>query len=270
MRFINLGAAFIVSIALLYVAFFGAGPLPALGPAFNPQTGAWTMAADAASNGTQTLQLGGLEHPAKVVLEADGTAHISAASDHDLFLAVGYVHAKFRLFQMDLMRRQGAGRLSEIVGKAALDTDRFELQLGLLETAHAEWNQLQPGDPSRDALLAYAQGVNDRIDEAVATHQLDAMFTLLGYQPKHWTPIDSLLVKGDMTQTLNFTDTPLVMALLNRQLGADLTSEWFPMFPPNVQAPYDPGPYRKPSIATIGQLPPPQAILDGAQPLYDR
>ena len=56
--------------------------LPALGPAFNPQTGAWTMAADAASNGAQTLHLDGLQHPAKVVLEANGTAHISAATDH--------------------------------------------------------------------------------------------------------------------------------------------------------------------------------------------
>src|ERR1700682_6289569 len=69
------------------------------------------------------------------------------------------------------------------------------------------------------------------------------MFTLLGYQPKLWTPIDSLIVKGDMTQTLNFTDTPLVMALLNRSLGADLTAQWFPILPPNPQSPYDPGPY---------------------------
>jgi penicillin G amidase len=267
--FLNLAAAILVASAVLYVAFFPAAGLPALGPAFNPTTGAWTMAADAQVT-DRTMRLDGLQQPVKVVLEQSGTAHITAQTDHDLFLAMGYVHARFRLFQMDLLRRQGAGRLSEIVGKVALDTDRFELELGLLETAQAEWNQLQPGDPSRDALLAYTQGVNDRIDEAIATHQLDAMFTLLGYQPKHWTPVDSLLVKGDMTQTLNFTDTPLVMALLNRQLGADLTSEWFPMFPPNLQAPYDPGPYGKPSISPIGQLPPPQLIVDGAQPLYDR
>jgi len=61
MRLVNLGAAVVVSAALLYVAFFGAGPLPALGPAFNPETGAWTMGADAASYGTQTLHLDGLQ-----------------------------------------------------------------------------------------------------------------------------------------------------------------------------------------------------------------
>ena len=268
--FINVAAAILVTAAVLYVAFFPAGPLPALGPTFNPTTGAWTMAADA-QVGNQALRLHGLQQPVSVLFEANGTAHITAQTDHDLFLATGYVHARFRLFQMDLMRRQGEGRLSEIVGKAALDTDRFELQLGLLRTAQAEWSQLSASDPSRDALIAYAQGVNDRINEAEAAHQLDAMFTLLGYQPKPWSPIDSLLIKGDMTQTLNFTDTPLVMALLNKSLGADLTSEWFPVLPPNQQAPYDPGPYPKASTApieTMGQVT--DAAAQSADALYQR
>src|SRR5438477_2237131 len=264
-RFLNLGAAVVVSAALLYVSCFGAGPLPALGPAFNPETGSWTMGADAASYGTQTLHLDGLQKPAKVVLEANGTAHINAASDHDLFLAVGYVHAKFRLFQMDLLRRQGEGRLSEVLGRGkdddVLNSDRFELQLGLLPTAQKEWAQLPKDNPSRIAILAYAQGVNGRIEEAKRTQQLPAMFTLLGYQPKPWTPIDSLVVKGDMTQTLNFTDTPLVMALLAKSLGPDLVSKWFPVLPPNPQSPYDPGPY--PAQPKVAPLPAPQ--ISGAE-----
>jgi penicillin amidase len=239
---LNLLAAAIVSAAVLYAAFEGAGPLPALGPTFNPATGAWTMAADASIT-NETLKIAGLEKPVKVTLEADGTAHIVAQTDHDLFLATGYVHARFRLFQMDLLRRQGEGRLSEIVGGAALDSDRFELQLGLLRTANLEWKQAALDSKGRQAILAYTQGVNDRITEAQNSHQLPAMFTLLGYQPKPWTPIDSLIVKGDMTQTLNFTDTPLLMALLQRSLGADLLAQWFPVLPPNPQSPYYPPPY---------------------------
>ncbi|HKC18162.1 MAG TPA: penicillin acylase family protein [Candidatus Dormibacteraeota bacterium] len=247
---LNLVAALVVSAAVLYVASFPAGPLPALGGAFNPTTGAWTMAADAAVT-DRSLALPGLQQIVSVVFEANGTAHITAQTDHDLFLATGYVHARFRLFQMDLMRRQGAGRLSEVVGKAALDSDTFELQLGLLRTAQAEWKTLPASDPTRDGLVAYAQGVNDWIKEGESRHQLDAMFTLLGYQPQPWTPIDSLLIKGDMTQTLNFTDTPLVMTLLDKSLGADLASEWFPMLPPNAQSPYDPGPYQQAAPAPI-------------------
>jgi penicillin amidase len=248
---------------VLYAAFAGAGPLPALGPAFNPVTGAWTMAADAAnSSQSQTLRLAGLEKPVNVTLEADGTSHIVAQTDHDLFLATGYMHARFRLFQMDLLRRQGEGRLSEVVGKAALDSDRFELQLGLLRTAQAEWTAASTR--SREAGIAYAQGVNDRISEAETNHQLPAMFALLGYQPKPWTPVDSLIVKGDMTQTLNFTDTPLVMALLEKSLGADLTSQWFPTLPPTPQSPYDPGPYppavAPAPIATVSQITDSEAV----------
>ena len=266
---INLAASLIASAAVLYAAFFPAGPLPALGTAFNPVTGAWTMAADA-QNSDRSVALPGLQQPVRVLFEANGTAHVTAQTDHDMFLATGYVHARFRLFQMDLMRRQGAGRLSEIVGKAALDTDRFELQLGLLRTAQAEWLQLSADDPSRAALIAYAQGVNDRIGEAESSHQLDAMFTLLGYKPEPWTPIDSLLIKGDMTQTLNFTDTPLVMALLDKSLGMDLTTEWFPLLPPNQQSPYDPGPYAAPAVAPIEQMSTSPLSAGDTQALHDR
>jgi penicillin amidase len=257
-RVINLGAALVVSAAVLYAAFFGAGPLPALGPAFNPATGAWTMAGEAAGVGSQTLTIPGLQQPVRVTLEKDGTAHIVAGNDPDLFLAVGYVHARFRLFQMDLMRRQGEGRLSQVVGKAALDSDRFELQLGLLRTAQQEWSQAD--EVTRVALTAYARGVNDRIDEAKGLHQLPVMFTLLGYEPQPWTPIDTLIIKGDMTQTLNFTDTPLVMELLDKSLGPELTTSWFPVLPPNEQSPYDPGPY--PSKTTVAPIVAMRAVTD--------
>ncbi|MDQ2922908.1 MAG: penicillin acylase family protein, partial [Candidatus Dormibacteraeota bacterium] len=173
----NLVAAAVASAAVLYAAFFGAGPLPPLGPTFNPATGVWTMAADSTIK-DQTLHLTGLQQPVKVTLEADGTAHIVAQTDHDLFLATGYVHARFRLFQMDLMRRQGEGLLSEVVGKAALESDRFELQLGLLRTAQLEWSAFAPDSRSRQALIAYAHGENDRIAQAEADHELPAMFTL--------------------------------------------------------------------------------------------
>lgn len=267
---LNLVAAIVVSTAVLYVSFAGAGPLPAVGPAFNPVTGAWTMAVDAQVS-NQTLHLNGLAQPVRVSLEADGTAHIVAQTAHDLFLATGYVHAKFRLFQMDAERRQGAGRLSEILGPAALDTDRFELQLGLLRTAQLEWSQLPEGDSTRAAMLAYAQGVNDRINEAESLHQLDPLFTLLGYRPQPWTPIDTLLVKGDMTQTLNFTDTPLLMAQLVKSLGPDRVAAWFPVLPPNPQSPYDPGPYApatEAAIETMGQVSDAQA--QAAAELYQR
>src|SRR6059036_2349388 len=86
------------ALRVLYAGFFPAPGLPALGPAFNPVTGGWTMAADAQVT-DRSFRLAGLEQPVRVLFESDGTGHITARIDHDLFLATGYVHARFRLFQ---------------------------------------------------------------------------------------------------------------------------------------------------------------------------
>src|SRR5207249_3622974 len=102
--------------------------------------------------------------------------------------------ARFRLFQMDLLRRQGEGLLSQILGPAMLNSDRFELNLGIVETAQAKWDKLAPSSPTRQGLLAYTQGVNAGIEQVKWTNTLPAMFKLLNYQPEPWTPIDSLIV----------------------------------------------------------------------------
>src|SRR5690349_17643884 len=116
LRGVNLLAALLVMTGLLYLAASGAGPLPPLGPAFNPGTGVWTAAADARLPTAGTLRLAGLDRAASVTFERNGTAHVNAATDHDLFFALGYLHARFRLLQMDLLRRQGEGLLSQVVG----------------------------------------------------------------------------------------------------------------------------------------------------------
>ena len=66
-----------------------------------------------------------------------------------------------------------------------------------------------------------------------------------GVYPAPWTPVDSLVIQGDLTQELDFTTTPLDYALLERSLGAARTMAWFPVLPANTQTPYDPGPYTK-------------------------
>jgi penicillin amidase len=242
-RLINLIVALVVTAALVYVAARGAGPLPALGPALVPGTGIWTAAADAQQPAHTTLHLTGLNTPVQVVFEKNGNAHIQASNDHDLFLAMGYVHARYRLLQMDLERRQGEGLLSQIVGSAALSSDRFELRLGLIRTARA--NLVAGSADSRSILAAYAQGVNDRITWDRAHHALPLLFHLLGYEPAPWTPLDTLVIQGIVAQTLDFTKTPLDYAVLTHTLGYQRAMQWLGVLPPNEQHPYDPGPYSK-------------------------
>jgi penicillin G amidase len=178
---VNVVAAFAVSAVLLGVLGFGYGTIPALGPALDPARGAWTSAAGGQPVTSQTLRLPGLAGPVTVSFTKQGLASISAGSDHDLFLALGYVHAKFRLSEMDLERRLGEGRLAQLGGPGDLDSDEFELRLGLLRTAQAEWARTT--GMARAALIAYSQGVNDDIAQVRAAGDWPAVFTLTGAIP---------------------------------------------------------------------------------------
>jgi penicillin G amidase len=239
------------SAAVLGLLAFGYGPVPALGPALDPGRGVWTSAAGGRLPVSQTLTLPGLAHPASVWFSKQGIASIRAASADDAFLALGYVHAEFRLTEMDTERRLAEGRLAQLAGPSAVASDKFELRLGLLRTAQQEWADMPRAGAAAQALIAYSRGVNDYLAHARATGQWPALFTLTGVYPADWTPVDSLLIQGVLTQELDFTTAPLDYALLERSLGAARTMRWFPVLPANQQSPYDPGPYRKLGMARI-------------------
>ncbi|HEY5988999.1 MAG TPA: penicillin acylase family protein, partial [Streptosporangiaceae bacterium] len=244
-------AALAVSVAVLGLFAFGYGPVPALGPALAPGHGAWASAAGGLAPHSQTLTLPGLTHPVSVSFSSHGVPSIRAAGDADALLALGYLHARFRLTEMDLERRLGEGRLSELAGPAAISSDEFELRLGLLRTAQREWAETPRSSPAGQTLLAYARGVNDYLAQVRANKQWPALYTLAGVYPRDWTPVDSLAMQGVLTQQLNFTTTPLDYALLQRSLGPARTMAWFPVLPPGPYSPYDPGPYRYRGIARL-------------------
>ncbi|MEO7021928.1 MAG: penicillin acylase family protein [Ktedonobacteraceae bacterium] len=261
LRIVHLLVAVIVAGGVIYAATTGAGPLPPLGPVLNPGTGVWTAASSARPLQSETLHFAGLQQPVKVVFEANGTPHIQAATDDDLFWTIGYLQARFRLTQMDLMRRQGEGRLSEILGKEALSSDQFQVMLGLDRAAKLDWQTLPVGSLIRQELQKYALGVNTRIGEAEQSNTLPFMFKLLNYRPQPWTAIDSLVIQGELTQELDYSTTPLDYAMMVKSLGYDRTMQWFPVLPPDVQHPYDPGPYQAPTGLT--PLPSQLALSEG-------
>ncbi len=240
-RVANLVGAVVVSALLLGVLGFGYGGIPALGPALDPGRGAWTSASGGQPVSSEQLHVPGLAGPVTVSFSAQGLASVSAGNTHDLFLAEGYVHAKFRLTELDAERRLGEGRLAQLAGPSDLASDEFELRLGLLRTAQNEWARTT--GTTRAALLAYAQGVNDDIAQVRASGDWPALFSLSGQYPSPWTPVDSLVVQGVLTQELDYTTGPLDYALLQKSLGPANTADWFPTLAKNTQTPYDPGPY---------------------------
>jgi penicillin amidase len=202
----------------------------------------WASASAETTVHNETLKLPGLSRPAKVSFTAEGYASIDAATDNDLFVAQGYATARLRLTQMDLERRVGEGRLSELNGAAGLATDKFELRLGLLRTA--QWAATPRDSVAGQALLAYAKGVNAWLSQVKASGKWPAIYGLTGVHPGAWTPVDSLVVQEVLTQQLNFSTNPLDYALLQKSLGPELTMSWFPLHAVTPQQPYDLGPYK--------------------------
>lgn len=251
MRRANAILASAIAALLMTLLAFGYGPVPALGTVLSPGGGVWGSASDAVAVSSRTVQLAGMHDQATVSFDAAGVPDVHATSDHDMYLVQGYLQASFRLSQMDLERRMARGRLAELEGPGALESDTFALQVGLLRTAEATWAAISPNSPEGQALIAFSQGVNDRLAEVRRTGNWPAVFTLTGVYPQDWTPVDSLVIQALLTQLVDYTTGPLDYAVLTQQLGADRTAAWFPMYAPNAQRPYDNGPYRYMGISPL-------------------
>jgi penicillin G amidase len=176
---------------------------------------------------TGTLALPGLAHSVRVMRDAHGIPSIQAANRHDLYMALGFVHAQDRLFQMDMQRRLGAGRLSEAVGDTALATDKFMRTLGLYRHAAASAQGASP--EFRTVLDAYSAGINAFLHSGVT---LPVEFTVLGYRPDDWSPADSLVLGKvlELQHSGNYR-RELQYARLAQILPASKISRLFPDYP---------------------------------------
>lgn len=144
------------------------------------------------------VALAGLMAPVTVGSDALGVPSIAATSRADALQALGYLHARDRLFQMELMRRKSAGRLAEIFGDTALALDQKQRVYQFEQTARALVVAL-PAD-QKQALDAYVAGVNGYVEHAKA---MPPEFMALGLNAEPWRPEDSMLVALGMFQILN-------------------------------------------------------------------
>ncbi|HUS70490.1 MAG TPA: penicillin acylase family protein, partial [Anaerolineae bacterium] len=135
------------------------------------------------------VQVAGLSATVEVYRDRWGVPHIYAQNVEDLFFAQGYVTAQDRLWHMEFNRRVGSGTLSEVLGEATLDTDRFIRTLGWRRVAEEEADLLS--GEALTMLEAYSTGVNAFIDSHRGSLPLE--FTILGFEPAPWTPADSIV-----------------------------------------------------------------------------
>ena len=138
---------------------------------------------------------------ATIARDALGVPHISAGSWADAIFLQGFVTAQDRLWQMDAMRRLAAGDLSEVIGPSTVELDRDARRLRMRRMAEEQYKTLPAAD--RAVLAAYARGVNYFIE----THRdrLPVEFTILGYDPRPWSAVDSILAGLQMYRNLTTT-----------------------------------------------------------------
>lgn len=146
------------------------------------------------------VEAAGLKAPVEIQRDKNAVPHIIAGSIEDAAFGLGYVHAQDRFWQMEMTRRLGQGRLSEIVppsvvGSGLIDTDRTMRGLGLYRQASESVNALSPG--TRTQLEAYAAGVNAWLKDDDQQYGLElTLLKLLSggrYRPEPWRPADSLV-----------------------------------------------------------------------------
>ena len=141
-----------------------------------------------------TLVIAGLSAPVEVVRDREGVPHIFAKTAEDLYAALGFVHGQDRLWQMELQRRTGQGRLSEIFGERTFATDVFLRTLDLY--GHSERAIAGRPEDAKTALEAYARGVNAFMTRSIGwlEPRLPPEFLMLRHRPEAWQPADSVVV----------------------------------------------------------------------------
>ncbi|MBC8319170.1 MAG: penicillin acylase family protein [Bacteroidetes bacterium] len=166
------------------------------------------------------ISIPGLINKVEVIFDDYGVPHIYARNSHDAYLALGYVQAQERLFQMEMIRRVTSGRLSELLGDKFLNTDKTMLTLGIRKMAEKSADKFfkEMNEPYKHETLAYLDGINSFIENGT----LPIEFSLLSFKPEPFKPVDVYTAIGYMA--LSFTSAlsqePIVTRILEN-LGED-------------------------------------------------
>ena len=187
-----------------------------------------------------SAELAGLQGDVEVIRDDHGIPQLYGDSVEDLMRAQGYVHAQERFFEMDVRRHATAGRLAEMFGEKALESDEMVRTMGWRRVAEQELALIKP--ETRAALEAYADGVNAYLDQH-SPSQIAVEYTVLNaggldYRPEHWTAVDSLSwlkamawdLRGNMTEEID-----RVLALADH--SAEQVQELYPAYPYDEHAP---------------------------------
>jgi penicillin amidase len=179
----------------------GASKTPRLGYFLSPQYGFWQNAEASNADFNSDIKLAGLKGKADVYIDDRLVPHVYAENDADAYYIQGYLHAKFRLWQMEFQTHVAAGRLSEIVGPERIGVDRFFRRLGMVYGAEQTMATAEKDPDVKAAIQSYADGVNAYI-QSLKPEQIPFEYKLLDYRPEEWTTMKTYLFMMYMSYDL--------------------------------------------------------------------
>lgn len=184
--------------------------------------------AEAEDSHLPRIVLGGLKAQVEVAIDVYGIPHIYAENEADAMFALGYMHARDRLWQMDFSRRAAQGKLAEVMGPSALEHDTFMRTLGINRLAKNSVERIKRHRALSQNMSAYAWGVNSYI-AGIMSERLPPEFRTMDYQPGPWMPQDSLAIEKAMAWELCGSFDDLYLATLVKKLGQETVDELFPI-----------------------------------------
>jgi penicillin amidase len=263
MKYFKLILSLLLTIGIFYALNTKFGSIPPIGKFLNPYTGVWQNETDEAINGE--VSISGLKDKVTVHYDAQLIPHVFAQNDLDLYKAQGYLTAKHRLWQMEFQTFASAGRLSEIIGEAALNYDRQERRRGMGYGAEQSLKKMAEDEETMAIAKAYADGVNSYINQL---HPKDypVEYKLLDYTPEAWTPKKTALLLMYMTKMLAGGDEDMENTNALRLFGKERYDLLFPDFFDNtdpiipketdwshIDVPQTPAPHSEPVLDSIAE-----------------
>jgi penicillin G amidase len=188
MRIIPFIISFVITLALVFLLNTKWGGVPPLGKFLSPQQGFWQNAEPTTQDFTDNLTFDSLKGDVTVYLDDRLVPHVFAQQEYDVYFVQGYLHAKYRLWQMEFQTYAAAGRVSEILGNDPrfLRFDREQRRLGMVYGAENTLKAIESDPFTKSAVDAYTSGVNCYIN-SLRESELPVEYKLLDYKPEQWT-----------------------------------------------------------------------------------
>jgi penicillin amidase len=208
--------------------------LPApLGKLLSPQEGIWQNAEPADLSHSGDFRFPGLEGKTEVYIDERLVPHVFAEKEIDAYFVQGFIHARFRLWQMEFQTHAAAGRVSEIIGPRAIGYDQHQRRMGMVYGAENTLKAIEADPEIKAGVDAYTAGVNEYIG-SLSRSELPVEYKLLGYEPEQWTNLKTALFIKAMTNDLAGFDRDFELTELLQALGEEKFRMLFPEVPDSL------------------------------------